>query len=115
MFGMLVAAPAIFAQEYSSALRPSTVPAGFASPLTLSASAPSPAADAPANGKRQADADAGWHFKLGLPAWLPSVGGDLSVRGHELSGGKSGRELLNALAGNLDFAAVLRLEVEKGR
>ncbi len=112
VIGMATAPLPAFAQSAPFTLTDSPVAAvAPSSPLMMSAAALDAVADAPAQGGNTAGADDGWHFRLAVPIWIPGMSGDMTVRGHELSGGSGEGDL----ASTLDFAATFHFEMEKGR
>ena len=97
-------------------LLPSASATEASSPLLMSAAVLDAVADAPAGGQagKPVGADDGWHFRLAVPIWLPGVSGDMTVKGHELTGGNSASDSASKLGDTLDLAAAFHFEAEKG-
>jgi hypothetical protein len=114
-FGMFAATSPALAENAPFTLTDApAVSSASSSPLMMSAAALDAVADVP-KGAPQAEMDDGWHFRLSFPIWVPGFSGNMTVRGHELSGGNSAGDTLTKLGDTLDFAATFHFEAEKGR
>ncbi len=81
-------------------------PATFA-PLSLSEMPAAPAS-------QQAAAD-DWKFNIAVPLWLPSVDGNMTVKGRELSLDQDTGDTIDALDSHINGAFLMHFEAQKSR
>ena len=57
----------------------------------------------------------GWNLSVGIPVWVPGIGGDLAIKGREFSPDQDTGDTIDVLDTHLNAGAALHLEAHKGR
>jgi opacity protein-like surface antigen len=108
--------PAITMFGVATALAQTAAPADSTTlPSTSPFDSATTPAEADASSSLPAQAEEGWNFSLGIPVWIPGIGGDLTIRGEEFSPDQDNGDVADVLDTNINLAAALHFEAQNGR
>jgi opacity protein-like surface antigen len=84
-------------------------------PTTAPYDSAAPPAEADASSSSPPPAEGGWNLSVGIPIWVPSLNGDLTVEGRQFSPDQDTGDVVDAFDSHFNGAFALHVEATKDR